>query len=52
MLRNFFSDQRNPACVGSAMWLEQGLQTTARGPNPAHEAISSGPQRHFASKEK
>ena len=27
--------------------LEQGLQTTTRGPNPAHETISFGPQRHF-----
>jgi len=30
----------------------RGLQTTARGPNPAREAISSGPRRHFANKEK
>jgi len=30
----------------------RGLQTTARGPNPAREAISSGPRRNFANKEK
>ena len=30
----------------------RGHQTTARGPNPAREAISSGPRRHFANKEK
>jgi len=30
----------------------RGHQTTARGPNPAREAISSGPRRHFANQEK
>ena len=30
----------------------RGHQTTARGPNPAREAISSGPRRHFANEEK
>ena len=30
----------------------RGLQTTARGPNPAREAISSGPRRQFANNEK
>jgi len=32
--------------------LNQGLQTTACGPNLAHEAISSGPRRHFVNNEK
>jgi len=27
--------------------LDQGLLTTARGPNPDHEDISSGSRRHF-----
>ena len=31
--------------------LNQGLQAMACGPNPAHEAISSGLQRHFFSYE-
>jgi len=26
----------------------RGLQTTARVPNPAREAISSGPRRHLS----
>ena len=29
-----------------------GLQTTARGPNPTREAISSGRKTHFANNEK
>ena len=32
--------------------VEQGLQPTARGPSPSREAISFGPQSHFAHKEK
>jgi len=32
--------------------LKQGLQTTARGPNQAREAISSGRRRHFVNNEK
>ena len=28
------------------------LQTTTRGPSPAHDAISSGPRRHFVNNEK
>jgi len=31
--------------------LAKDLQTTARGPNPAHEAISSDPQSHFVNNE-
>jgi len=30
----------------------RGLQTTARRPNAAREAISSGPQSHFVNDEK
>jgi len=32
--------------------LDQGLQITARGPNPAREDISSGSRRHFVNIEK
>ena len=32
--------------------LDQGLQTTARGPNPACKDISSGSRRHFVNNEK
>ena len=32
--------------------LEQGLQITARGPNPAREDISSGSRRYFVNNEK
>ena len=32
--------------------LDQGLQTTACGPNPARHNISSGSQRHFVNNEK
>jgi len=32
--------------------LAQGLQTTARGPNPTPEAMSSGPQSQFVNNEK
>jgi len=32
--------------------LHQRLQATARGPNPAREAISSAPRSHFVNDEK
>jgi len=32
--------------------LDQGLQTTARGPNPARETVSSGPRSRFVNNEK
>jgi len=32
--------------------LDQGLQTMARGPNPARLDISSGSRRHFVNNEK
>jgi len=40
-------------CYGKYWFVKiRGHQTTARGPNPAREAISSGPRRHFANEEK
>ena len=39
-------------CYTTSISLQQGLQTTARGPNAAREAISSGPQSHFVKDEK
>jgi len=38
----------NITCVS----LDQGLQTTARGPNPVRQDISSGSGRHFVNNEK
>ena len=35
-----------------SFFYSRGHQTTARGPNPARKAISSGPRRHFANEEK
>jgi len=32
--------------------LDQGLQTTARAPNPACQDISSGSRKHFVNDEK
>ena len=32
--------------------LKQDLQTTAYEPNPAREAVSSDPRKHFVTKEK
>ena len=34
------------------MIYHKGLQTTARGPDAAREAISSGPRSHFVNDEK
>jgi len=36
----------------STIAVDQGLQTTAREPNPARDAISSGPPRDFVNNEK
>jgi len=36
----------------SADLVRQGIKTTARGQNPAREAVSSGPRRHFVKNEK
>ena len=41
---------RNNASVNSfvvPMGLDQGLQTTARGPEPARQSFPSGPPRRF-----
>jgi len=32
--------------------VDQGVQTTVRGPNPARQDISSGSRRHFVNNEK
>jgi len=51
-IRTLSTDQRTEIVLRrpalSVMFYVRGLQTTARGPNPALEAISSGPQRRFA----
>jgi len=42
----------NPLWQQISYPLEQGLQTTALGSNPALKAISSGPRGHFVNNEK